>query len=189
MLEQWLVVVTVLLGPQERHPTVFELTTLLAAAKEINSSLRAQAVVQQDMPAALVRIIQTDYNESFHQAFTSHLPVRWPHFNPLIRNLATLHFHLGTVAMPVGFQHSLPTSVAANRSAAPPHKTSTSPYQVGEAHTALLKATVQKPAPLPHLHVGPGFRLQQSMEHAAKISGMPVPQTYNGRPFCLSYHL
>ena len=29
MLEQWLVVVTVLLGPQERHPAVFELDTLL----------------------------------------------------------------------------------------------------------------------------------------------------------------
>ena len=29
MLEQWLVVVTVLLGPKERHPAVFELATLL----------------------------------------------------------------------------------------------------------------------------------------------------------------
>ena len=33
MLEKWLVVVTVLLGPQERHPEVFELATLLAAAE------------------------------------------------------------------------------------------------------------------------------------------------------------
>ena len=32
MLEQWLVVVTVLLGPQESHPVVFELATLLEAA-------------------------------------------------------------------------------------------------------------------------------------------------------------
>ena len=53
MLEQWLVVVTVLLRPQERHPEVFELATLLAAAEEENSRLRAQAVMQQDMPAAL----------------------------------------------------------------------------------------------------------------------------------------
>ena len=43
MLEQWLVVVTVLLGPQERHPAVFELATLLEAADEVNSRLRAQA--------------------------------------------------------------------------------------------------------------------------------------------------
>ena len=59
MLEQWLVVVTVLLGPQERHPAVFELAKLLLAAEEVNSHLRAQALVQQDMPVALVQIIQT----------------------------------------------------------------------------------------------------------------------------------
>ena len=39
MLEQWLVVVTVLLGPQERHLAVFELATLLEAANEANSRL------------------------------------------------------------------------------------------------------------------------------------------------------
>ena len=76
MLEQWLVVVTVLLGPQERHPEVFKLATLLEATNEVNSHLRAQAGVQQDMPAALVRLIQTEFNESFRNVFTSHLPVR-----------------------------------------------------------------------------------------------------------------
>ena len=65
MLEQWLVVVTVLLGPQEPHPAVFELATLLEAANEVNSCLRAQSGSQQDMPAALVRLIQTEYNKSF----------------------------------------------------------------------------------------------------------------------------
>ena len=39
MLEKWLVVVTVLLGPQYRHPEVFELATLLAADDELNSRL------------------------------------------------------------------------------------------------------------------------------------------------------
>ena len=57
ILEQWLVVVTVLLGPQELHPTVFELATLLEAANEVNSRLRSQAGSQQDMPAALIRLI------------------------------------------------------------------------------------------------------------------------------------
>ena len=65
LLEQWVVVVTVLLGQQERHPAVFELAKLLEAADEVNSRLRAQAGAQQDMPAALVRIIQTEFNESF----------------------------------------------------------------------------------------------------------------------------
>ena len=54
MLYQWLVVATVLLGPQERHPAVFDITTLLAAAEEVNSRLRAQVPVQKAMPAALV---------------------------------------------------------------------------------------------------------------------------------------
>ena len=57
MLEQWLAVVTVLLGQQECHPAVFELATLLEAANEVNFRLRAQAGSQQDMPAALIRLI------------------------------------------------------------------------------------------------------------------------------------
>ena len=65
ILEQWLVVVTVLIGPQERHLEVFELATLLEAANEVNSRLRSQVAAQQDMPAALVRLIQTEFNESF----------------------------------------------------------------------------------------------------------------------------
>ena len=39
ILEQWFVVVTVLLGTQERHPSVFELATLLEVADELNSRL------------------------------------------------------------------------------------------------------------------------------------------------------
>ena len=54
MLEQWLVVVTVFLGPQERHPAFFEIATILTAANEVNSCLQAQLAVQQDMPAALI---------------------------------------------------------------------------------------------------------------------------------------
>ena len=54
MLGQWLFVVTVLLGPQDRHPAVFEIATLLAAADEVNSLLQAQEALQQDITAALV---------------------------------------------------------------------------------------------------------------------------------------
>ena len=55
------------------------------------------------MPAALVILIQTKFNESFRQVFTSHLPVRWPHLTPLIRTLTTGHFRPDTVTMPGGF--------------------------------------------------------------------------------------
>ena len=128
MLDQWLIVMTVLLGPQEHQPTVFELATLLVAAEVVNSRLQAQATVQQYMPAALVRLIKHEFNESFRQAFISHLPVRWTHFTPLIRTLTSGNFHRGTVTMPGGFQQNLPTTVTPHRSAAPPHKTSTTPY-------------------------------------------------------------
>ena len=104
--------VTVLLRTQERHLAVFELATLLEAADEVNSRLRAQAGDQQDMPAALVRLIQTEL--SFQQFFTSHLPVRWPHLTPLIRTLTMGHFRPDTVTMPgvsdtTCRQHSLHT--------------------------------------------------------------------------------
>ena len=46
ILKQWIVVMTVLLGPQECHPAVFELATLLEETYEVNSRLRAQAAVQ-----------------------------------------------------------------------------------------------------------------------------------------------
>ena len=109
-LEQWLVVVTVLLGPQERQPAVLKLATLLEATNYVNFCLRAQAGSQQDMTAALVRLIQTKFNESFRQVFTSHLLVRWPHLTPLIRTLTTGHFRPDTVTMPGGFCLNVPTA-------------------------------------------------------------------------------
>ena len=122
MLKQWLVVVTVLLGPQERHPAVYKLATLLKAANEVNSFLHAQAGAQQDMPAALVRLTQTEFNESFRQVFTSHLPVRWPQLTPLIRTLTTRHFRPDTVTMPSGFRLNVPTAPVSYRATDPPNR-------------------------------------------------------------------
>ena len=90
---------------------VFRLATLLEAADKVNSCLRAQEVAQQEMPAALVRLIQTEFNESFCQVFTSHLPVHWTHFTPVIRTLTAGHFHPETVTMLGGFRHNLSTAV------------------------------------------------------------------------------
>ena len=63
------------------------------------------------MPAALVRIIQTEFNESFRNVFTSHLPVRWPHLTLLIRTLTTGNFRPDTVTMPGAFQHTVPADL------------------------------------------------------------------------------
>ena len=46
MLEQWLIVVTVLLRPQESHPEVIELTTVLQGANKVNSCLLLNNLVR-----------------------------------------------------------------------------------------------------------------------------------------------
>ena len=172
---------TVLLGPQERHLALFELSTLLEAAYEVNSRLRAQARSQQDMLAALVRLIQTEFKESFRQVFTSHLPVRWPHRTPLIRSLMTGNFRPDMVTMPEGLGHNVPAALTPYRTTDRPHR---EPAQRGgDDHTATSQVAVQNPNPLPHLQVGPGFRLRQSMEQATIATGTPVPQTADSRPF------
>ena len=168
-----ILVVTVLLGPQEHQLAVFELATLLEAANEVNSQLRAQSGAQQDMPAALVRLIHTEFNESFRQVFTSHLPVRWPHLTPLIRTLTTGHFRPDTVTMSGGFCLNVPTAPPSYRATAPQNRAPA--HQGGEEHTTTSQVAVQNPNPLPHLQVRPGFRLRQSMEQSNVTTGSPVP--------------
>ena len=54
---------------------MFEITTLLEAVDKVNSHLGSQVAAHQDMPDSLVRLIQTEFNKSFRQVVTSHLPV------------------------------------------------------------------------------------------------------------------
>ena len=89
ILEQWLVVATILLRTQERHQAVFEMVTILEAADEVNSRLRFQPAVQKYVPTDLSRLIQTDFNKNFRKVFASHLPVRWTQFTRLIITLTT----------------------------------------------------------------------------------------------------
>ena len=63
------------------------------------------------MLAALIRLIQTEFNKSFQQVFTSHLPVLWPHLIPLIITLTTGHFRPNPITMPGGFQQNLPAAL------------------------------------------------------------------------------
>ena len=135
MLEQWLVVVTVLLGPQERHPSVFELATLLEAGDEVNPRLRAQAAFQQDIPEALVQLIQNEFNKSFRQVFTSHLPVRWPHFNTLIRTLTKRHFHPDTVTI----QGGVPAQPTNRHHATPDHSPTLQKINSAEVRRAVYR--------------------------------------------------
>ena len=81
----------------------------------------------------------------------------------------------------------MPTTPVSYRATAPQSRAQT--QRGGDKHTATSQVAVQNPNPLPHLQVGPGFRLRQSMEQSNITTGSPVTQTADGHPFCLSYHL
>ena len=98
--KQWLPLINISLGPLERHPAVHELVVFVDAAEEVSARLRAQSHHQPDMLAALIHLVQTEFNESFRKVFFSPLPVHWPHFSPLIRTLTTGHFWAIYVSMP-----------------------------------------------------------------------------------------
>ena len=108
MIEQWLVLLDVILGPPELHPAVHELSVLVEAAEEVSTRICAQSQHQPGMPAALICLVHTEFNESFRQVFMIPLPVRWPHFAPLVRTLTTGHFRANSVSMTGGFKDHTP---------------------------------------------------------------------------------
>ena len=75
----------------------------------------------------------------------------------------------------------MPAALNPYRATAPPHIAPA--HRGGDDHTATSQAEVQNPNPLPHLQVGLGFRLRQSMEQETIATGTPVPQIADGRPF------
>ena len=92
MLEQWLVLLDVILGPPEPHPAIYKLSVLVEAADKISARLHAQAHHQPGMPATLIHLIQTELNKSFWKVFMRPLTVCWPHFVPPVWTLTTGQF-------------------------------------------------------------------------------------------------
>ena len=104
MLEQWAVLLTVIFVLGIFHPTVYKITIIIDASEEVSSRLWAQERSQPPMPVVLVRLVQTDFNESYRKVFTSSLPVRWPHLETLTKTLTTGHLRPESVVMSVFFQ-------------------------------------------------------------------------------------
>ena len=65
MLEQWLVLIDVILGPPEPHPAIYKLSVLVEVADNVSARLHAQAHHQPDMPEMLIHLVQTELKESF----------------------------------------------------------------------------------------------------------------------------
>ena len=57
MLEQWTLLLTVILVPGRSNPEVYKLTMLINASEEVNVRRQAQARYQHSMPATLVLIV------------------------------------------------------------------------------------------------------------------------------------
>ena len=75
MIEQWTFFLEVLWGPPEKHCTLYKLMLMIDAAEEVNSQLLEKERHQPTMPAALVQLIKTEFNERCKQVFTRILPV------------------------------------------------------------------------------------------------------------------
>ena len=61
-LEAWGVFYTVFLGDDSNHPATYENSLFLEEMSGISLRLRAQACQQPTLPAALLRLIQKDFN-------------------------------------------------------------------------------------------------------------------------------
>ena len=92
MLEQWLVLLCVILGPPEMHLAVHELSILVNIIEEVSACLCTQSYQHIDMLSSPIHIVHTKFNESFRKVFMRPLSVLWPHFVPLVRTLTMGHF-------------------------------------------------------------------------------------------------
>ena len=59
IMQQWVVFLTLIPGPETEHQTVYDITLLINVADEMSACLQAQAFHQPDILAALVRLIHT----------------------------------------------------------------------------------------------------------------------------------
>ena len=101
-LEDWDFFCTVFLRDDGVHPDTYKMLLLLEETSGIRPTLRAQACQQPTFPAALLRLIQHEFNEIFRQALERRQRVRWPNFESLRSALATINFRPKLVALPGG---------------------------------------------------------------------------------------
>ena len=101
-LEAWAVLCTVLLGDDSAHLATYEMFLLLKETSGVSPRLREQSCHQTTFTAALLRLIQKDFNEIFRQALERRQRVRRPNFESLRRAFATGNFRPELVTLPGG---------------------------------------------------------------------------------------
>ena len=101
-LEAWDVFCMFSLGDDGVHPATYEMFLLLEETSGVSPRLRAQACQQLAFTAALLRLIQQEFDESLHQVLEMWQRVQWLNLESLRRDLATVNFRLELVALPGG---------------------------------------------------------------------------------------
>ena len=97
------------------HPITYKMLLLLEETSGVSPRLREQAPHQTTFPAALIRLIQQEFNKIFRQALERRHQVRWSNFESLQRDLVTGDFRPKLVALPeeiVPQKRPQPTPVA-----------------------------------------------------------------------------
>ena len=67
-MEEWAVFYAIFLGDDGRHPETFKMFSLVEEMADASPRLCAQARQTPSFPAALLNLIQTEFNEIFCQA-------------------------------------------------------------------------------------------------------------------------
>ena len=148
---------------------------------------------QPSFPAAILHLIQQEFNKSFHRALERQKRVQWPDFDSLRQALAAGEFRpelvalSGEIAPPerLTLLPAVPRRVATK---APPQETGTPPPPLAHQIRNQCQEEEQNPYPAPLLQVGPGFLIRRVIDDTAS-QGVDIPETDDGRHFCLSFHL
>ena len=144
------------------------------------------------MPAALVRLIQTEFIEICWKISTSSLMVRWPQISMLTCILTTGNFIPKYVVILGGFQNIRGPSTGRLGS-----KVREIQQDNGYGATSTVPKTartycqdaVHNLSYIHSLQVGTGFNILLEMEIAEDMIRAAIPLTNVGLPFCLSYQL
>ena len=123
-LEAWAVFCKVFLGDYGAPPPATnKMFLLLEETSGVSLRLRLQACHQLNFPAALLLLIQQEFNESFRKALERRQRVRCPNFESLRRDLVTGNFRPELFTLPSGMappERRLPPPSATRRLAATP---------------------------------------------------------------------
>ena len=163
---------------------------LLVGIAGVSPRLRAQALHQPTFPAALIRLIQQDFNERFRQALDRRHKVRWSNFDSLQRAIATGNFRPELITLPGRLappEIPLPPPSETRRLAARPQAEGNTPTPQVQGRRG-NHVQENNPHPSPHMQVEPGFNIRTDI-NAAAADRADTPQIDNGCHFCLLYHL